>query len=40
MSEFVKQSPIINAGVDKVDWLVGVNYLNSFASKVNLALTI
>ena len=29
MSEFVKQSTNINSGVDKVDWLVDVNYSSS-----------
>ena len=36
MSEFVKQSTNINSGVDKVDWLVDVNYSSSFTSKVEL----
>ena len=36
MSEFVKQSKNINSGIDKVDWLVDVNYSSSFASKVEL----
>ena len=37
MSEFVKQSANINSGVDKVDWLVDVNYSSSFTSKVELS---
>ena len=37
MSEFVKQSTNINSGVDKVDWLVDVNYSSSFTSKVELS---
>ena len=36
MSEFAKQSTSINSGVDKVDWLVGVNYSSSFSSNVEL----
>ena len=36
MSEFVKQATNINSGVDKVDWLVDVNYSSSFTSKVEL----
>ena len=36
MSEFVKQSTNISSGVDKVDWLVDVNYSSSFTSKVEL----
>ena len=36
MSEFVKQSTNINSGVDKVDWLIDVNYSSSFTSKVEL----
>ena len=38
MSEFVKQSTNINSGVDKVDWLVDVNYSSSFTSKVELSI--
>ena len=38
MSEFVKQSTNISSGVDKVDWLVEVNYSSSFTSKVELLL--
>ena len=37
MSEFVKQSTNINSGVDKVDWLIDVNYSSSFTSKVELS---
>ena len=37
MSEFVKQSTNINFGVDKVNWLVDVNYSSSFTSKVELS---
>ena len=37
MPEFVKQSTNINSGFDKVDWLVDVNYLRSFTSKVELS---
>ena len=37
MSEFVKQSKNINSGVDKVDWLVDVNYSSSFTSKIDLS---
>ena len=36
MSEFLKQPININSGVDKVDWLVDVNYSSSFTSKVEL----
>ena len=36
ISEFVKQSTNINSGVDKIDWLVDVNYSSSFTSKVEL----
>ena len=36
MSEFVKQSTNINSGADKADWIVDVNYLSSFTSKVEL----
>ena len=36
MSEFVKQSTNINSGADNVDWIVDVNYLSSFTSKVEL----
>ena len=37
MSEFVKQSTNINSGVDKVDWLVDVNYSSSFTSNDELS---
>ena len=37
MSEFVKKSTNINSGVDKVDWLVNVNYSSSFTNKVELS---
>ena len=37
MSEFAKQSTNISPGVDKVDWLVDVNYSSSFSSKVKLS---
>ena len=37
MSEFVKQSTDINSGVDKVDWLVDINYSSRFTSKVELS---
>ena len=37
MLELVKQSTNINSGVDKVDWLVDVNYLSSFTSKIDLS---
>ena len=39
MSEFVKQSTNINSGIDKVDWLVDVNYLSNFISKVELSFS-
>ena len=39
MPEFVKQSTNTNSGVDKVDWLVDVNYSSSFTSKVELSFT-
>ena len=39
MSEFVKQSTNINSRVDKVDWLVNVNYSSSFTSKVEFPFT-
>ena len=32
MSEVVKQSTNVNSGVDKVDWLVDLNYSSSFIS--------
>ena len=38
MLEFVKQSTNISSGVDKVDWLVDVNYSRSFTSKVELLI--
>ena len=37
MSEFAKQSTKINSGVEKVDWLVDVNYSSSFTSMVELS---
>ena len=37
MSELVKQSTNINSGVDKVDWLVDLNYSSSFTSKTDLS---
>ena len=37
MLEFVKQSTSIHSGIDKVDWLVDVNYSSSFTSKVELS---